>query len=143
MSNYSNQDEVLQARAATDEEKYYYEQAYKEPVQSIARIEEVAKFLVGATATTSGLFVAAYTLAVGKDTVEGLIWFLPFIAWSLGILCQLLVLFPERYRVGRNQPASWRAAFLRARAYKYGFLLAGGTFFVAGLLLASVPLYGR
>ncbi len=133
--------EEVQGRAPTAAERYYLEQGYKEPVASIARIEEVAKFLVGATATTSGLFAAAHKLALGDATAQGLIWLLPFLAWSAGILCQLLVIFPWRYRAGRAEPASWRRAFLRARVVKYGFLLAGGLCFIAGLLLATWPLY--
>lgn len=142
MNDHPQDDLLLPGREPTEEEKYYYERSYKEPVESIARIEEVAKFLVGATATTSGLFVAASKLALGDDRAQDTIWLLPFIAWSLGILFQLLVLFPRRYDVGRNQPDSWRTAFLRVQTIKYGLLLTGGTFFVGGLFLAALPLYG-
>ena len=142
MTTDQDEEPTLEARAPTDAERWYYERAYREPVEAIARIEGVAKFLVGATATTSGLFVAASKLALGDGGAQHGIWILPFGAWSLGILCQLLVLFPYRYRVGRNQPASWRDAFERARGIKYALLLAGGVFFIGGLLLAALPFHG-
>ena len=50
-------EEELTSRSLTAEEKYYYERSYKEPIESIARIEETAKFLTGVAATMSGLFL--------------------------------------------------------------------------------------
>lgn len=47
------------SKLADDEDKFYYEQSYKEPVEGIKRMEETAKFLVGAVTTASGLFMAA------------------------------------------------------------------------------------
>ena len=85
----------------------------------------------------------ASKLALGDGGAQHGIWILPFVAWSLGILCQLLVLFPYLYRVGRNQPASWRDAFERARGIEYALLLAGGAFLIGGLLLATMPSHGR
>jgi hypothetical protein len=58
--------EEIPSRIPSEEERYFYEQSYREPVESIARIEEVAKFMVGATATTSGLFLAAFKLSTGS-----------------------------------------------------------------------------
>jgi hypothetical protein len=132
--------EPSRGRPLSAEEQYFHEQAYKEPVESIARIEEVAKFLVGATATTSGLFLAAFKLVLGKSSADSVVWLLPFVAWSMGIVALMLVLFPQRYGAGRNQPASWKEAFLRARRNKYVFLCVGAMFFVVGVLLALVPL---
>ena len=131
--------EILRARPLTEEEKYFYEQSYKQLVEGIGRIEEVAKFMVGATATTSGLFLAAVKLVLGNATVSGTIWLLPFMAWALGIVFLILVLFPQRYTAKRNQPTAWKAAFLRARRNKFILLCLGTLSFVAGILLALVP----
>lgn len=132
--------ETLSSRPPDVEEEYFYEQSYKEPVESIGRIEEVAKFLVGATATTSGLFLAAFKLVLGNSPAQGIVWFLPFVSWSMSIVALVLVLFPQRYRAGRSQPAAWKEAFLKARRYKYACLSLGALCFVLGLLLALVPL---
>jgi hypothetical protein len=72
--------EALPSRSITPEESYYLEFATKEPVDSLARLDEVAKFLIGASATTSGLFVAAFKLVLGeKTTVPGPAGFAPFV----------------------------------------------------------------
>jgi hypothetical protein len=131
--------ETIASRRLTDEQRYFFERAYKEPVESIPRLEEVAKFLVGATATTSGLFLAAFKLSLGDTTITGLAWFLPFLCWALGIVAFILVLFPQTYRTGRDEPASWKAAFLQARRRKYGWLFVGTLLFIAGLFAAVYP----
>lgn len=131
---------ILRGRALTEEEKYYQEQSYKEPVAGIGRIEEAAKFLVGATATTSGLVLAAYKLKGADNEAQELVWVLPFVAWGLGIILQILVLFPMRYTVGRNHPASWKVAFQKARNMKYAFLMAGTLCFIVGIFTGLVIL---
>jgi hypothetical protein len=47
----------------------------------------MAKFLIGASATTSGLFVAACKLVLGeKTTAPGPAGFAPFLLWAASIL---------------------------------------------------------
>lgn len=140
MPNDDDQIEELTSSPLSDEEQYFYERSYKELVESIPRIEEVAKFLVGATATTSGLFLAAIKLARGDNTVSELFWFVPFICWSLSILALILVLLPRHYETGRAEPASWQDAFVHARQWKYHWLMTGAVFFIAGLLSSLYPL---
>jgi hypothetical protein len=105
--------------------------------RSIARIEEVAKFLVGATTTTSGLFLAAFKLALGKQTVSAVVWFVPFVLWAFSIIFFIAVLFPEEYLTGKNEPASWRQAFRDARRRKYWRLVIGTVLFILGMLSAG------
>jgi hypothetical protein len=124
----------------TDEEQYFHERSYKELVESIPRIEDVAKFLIGATATTSGLFLAALKLARGDKPVGELFWFIPFLCWALSIFALTLVLFPYRYEAGRSAPIMWKQAFRHARARKYRWLAVGTVLFVAGILSALYPL---
>lgn len=132
--------ETIDSRPLSTEEQYFYEQSYKDPVESIGRIEDVAKFLVGATATTSGLFLAAFKLVLGASSAQGIFWLLPFFSWAMGIVALVLVLFPLRYPVGHSQPASWKEGFLKARRNKYTFLALGALLFVLGVLLAILPL---
>lgn len=131
--------EELEVRPATSEEIFYHELSWKEPVEGIARIEEVAKFMVGAVATTSGLFLAAFKLSVGSGTVSALAWYVPFICWAFSILSQLVVLLPRVYPAGMNEPASWKRELLRARRWKYRWLCGGASFFVFGILAGVYP----
>ncbi len=133
--------ERLPSQSLTLEDEYYLEQAYKDPVESAARIEETAKFLIGATATSSGLFAAACKLSLGKGTVTSITWFLPFLLWALSILVLVFVLLPHRYKVVRNAPAQYRAAMLEARDRKWRRLVVGAILFIIGLLCATIPFY--
>lgn len=140
MPNDDEQIEELPSTPLSEEEQYFHERSYKELVESIPRIEDVAKFLIGATATTSGLFLAAIKLARGDKTVSELFWFVPFICWSLSIVALTLVLFPYHYETGRAEPASWKHAFAQAQSRKYRWLAVGAGFFIAGILSALYPL---
>jgi hypothetical protein len=52
----------------------------------------------------------------------------------------LRVLLPHRYPTGRNEPASWKAAVLKARIRKYRWLQMGAWLFIFGILAAVYPL---
>lgn len=140
MPNNDEHLEELPSSPLTDEDQYFHERSYKELVESIPRIEEVVKFLVGATAPTSGLFLAAIKLARGDNTVSELFWFVTFSCWSLSIRELILVLLPSHYETGRAEPASWRDAFVQARHWKYHWLMTDAVFFIVGLLSARYPL---
>ena len=139
MNTHDDPIEVLPSRLPTDEEKYFSERAYKEIVESIPRIEDVAKFLIGATATTSGLYLAAFKLARGDTTVAEPLWFLPFVCWALSLAALVLVLFPFRYETGQQVPQSWKEAYRWARDRKYRWLAVGTCFFIAGIFAAGYP----
>ncbi len=117
----------LPARKPTREDEYYLALAYQEPVESIARLEEAGKFLLTTVTPTAGLFVAVFTLYLGEGNTAAAAWRwqLPFALWGLSMLCYLLVLLPRPYRAGRNEPAAWKAVFVRARLHKYLFLVLG------------------
>ncbi len=129
-----NNVEELRSRPLSDEDEFYYERSYKEPVESTERIEETAKFLIGATATASGIFLAAFKLSLGNQTVADAAYYAPFICWSLSLVALVLVLFPVEYTVGKSEPASWKVAFRKARQWKYGLLFVGAMLFVAGIV---------
>lgn len=121
------------------EDEFYPGQAYREPVERIARFEEAAKFLAGATATTSGLYLAAYKISMGKATSASFGWILPFLSWSISLILLVLVLLPAHYGHYKNDPPSIKAAFQRSGRMKYSFLFGGVFFFVTGILLAVLP----
>ena len=70
---------IIQSCKPPPEERFYHEQAYKEPVAAIARIEEVAKFLIGAATTTSGLYLAAFKLTPATRITADPVWILPYL----------------------------------------------------------------
>ena len=125
--------ETAPARKLTAEEKYYDELIYKDPVESTTRMEDTAKFLLGITAGTSGLYLSAFKLSMGKATVTGLFWFLPFLIWALAIVSLILVIFPEKYETYKDEPASLKSAILKARDRKYQRLFVGALFFILGI----------
>ena len=124
--------ETVPARKMTEEERYYDELIYKDPVESTIRMEETAKFLIGITAGTSGLYLSAFKLAVGNTTVSGIVWFLPFLLWALAIISLILVIFPEKYETYKDEPASLKRAILKARTRKYTRLFVGSLLFIFG-----------
>ncbi|MCP4344009.1 MAG: hypothetical protein GY795_00605 [Desulfobacterales bacterium] len=136
ITNPDDTAQVVTSRKLSEEDQYFYEQSYKDPVESITRIEDTAKFLTGATATTSGLFMSALKISIGTKTVTGIAWFIPFICWAISIIALVLVLLPRKYETGEKQPMSWKEAFFKARKKKYYYLLAGTLFFVFGILSA-------
>ncbi|MEZ4527033.1 MAG: hypothetical protein R2941_14040 [Desulfobacterales bacterium] len=135
----NNDIEEIIPRPMTDEERYYAEQFYKEPVESLKLIEETAKFLIGAGAGTSGLYLSAFKLSFGERTATTGIWYVPFLLWTFSILALILVLLPRKYETGRNEPASYKNAFLKARKIKYLWLVWGAGFFILGILTAIFP----
>ena len=139
MNTHDDPIEELPSRLPTDEEKYFSERAYKEIVESIPRIEDVAKFLIGATATTSGLYLAAFKLARGEKIVAEPLWFLPFLCWAFSLAALVLVLLPGRYEAGRDVPRSWKDAYRQARDRKYRRLAIGTVLFIAGTFAAAFP----
>ncbi len=130
--------EDIPSRRLTREEEMYRDVALQELVKSLDRLEEVAKFLIGATATASGLLIAALKIAQGtEDPSTGLGGLLPFLLWSLSLVSCLLVLAPRAYQTGRHQPSSWKAAVVAARQWKFHWLTCGMIFFILGILSAA------
>ena len=125
MTDTKNKPGTITGKTLTDEQQYFRETSYKEPVDSIGRIEDMAKFLAGAVAAVSGLFVAAFRLSLAGKPAAGIVWYLPVVLWGLSIVMLVLVLFPRKYVTGKNEPASVKDAFLKARKYKYACLATG------------------
>ena len=123
----------------TEEEKYWLEREWKDPDESIARIEETAKFLVGAVTAVSGLFAAAWKLTMGEKPPADRLWIAPFVVWALSVAVLLLVLFPTRYPTVKRAPESIRQAVEKARDWKYLCLVIGAILFMGGLGLALFP----
>ncbi len=133
------QEEILHSVPVTDEDRYYLERLYKEPVESLARIEDAAKFLGGAAATTAGVFLAAIKLTAGPSSVAR-IWWLPVLLWVVSLLVFVRILVPRRFSVRERDPASVKRMLLKARDSKYRLLWAGTLLFIGGLVSAAVLL---
>ncbi len=95
----------------------------------------------GATATTSGLYLAAYKIALGDATSPAFLWLLPYLLWALSLVAFVLVLLPQSYATKENDPNSWRAAFLESGDRKYRRLMCGAVLFILGVLAGAYPFH--
>ncbi|MAG93531.1 MAG: hypothetical protein CMJ48_07260 [Planctomycetaceae bacterium] len=127
----------LQGAAPTPEETFYLKTSYEEPVASLARLEQTARFLITVATSTSGVFVAALKLSLGKDETLAATWFGPFGLWAISVACLLVVLVPRHYSHGRNEPADIKRMVLEVQRFKYRWLVGGAAAFLAGILLAA------
>ncbi len=139
MKSEQTEIEEIPSRPMTDEDRYYEELGYKDPVETTTRIEDTAKYLMGIAAGTSGLYLSAFKLTIGRGTVSELIWFIPFLFWSASIISLILVIFPQKYETCKNEPDSLKRAVLKARERKYWKLFAGTVFFIFGILSGVLP----
>lgn len=139
MDQETNDIQDIPSRKITDEDRFYLEQAYKAPVEGIVRIEEAAKVLIGAASGTSGLYLAAFKLVQGANTVSGLLWLAPFLLWSASLICLILVLMPQEYKPGQGDPASWKKTFQVIQRNKFNRLRLGAVLFIAGILSGALP----
>lgn len=129
---------VLPSRAATDDDLFYLKLAREEFAASLGRLEETAKYLVGAVGAVAGLVLAGLQIKVAvKPDLQGSSFTLPFLLWGLSALCAMLVFFPLPYRHYQNSPTAIRRAFERARKVKWALLLVAVLAFAAGLYLAA------
>lgn len=128
------------SRKPTPEEAFFLEQAYKNPVDSIERIEETAKFMVTVLVAVSGLLAAACKMAEGENAASQRLWWLPFVIWVAACFCWVIVLFPTAYGIGKQDPASIKAAYRKMLGWKYAWLAAGLVLFGLGLFCAVLPI---
>ena len=98
--------------------------------------------MAGAAATTSGLYLAAFKIALGDETRTAFIWLLPYLLWAVSLIFFVLVLLPQRYPTLENDPGSWRRAFIDSGRRKYRRLAAGAGFFIFGILAGALS-FGR
>ncbi len=127
-------------RVPTAEELYWLEREYKNPVESIGRIEETAKFLVTVVTGVSGLFAAAWKLAEGEKAQGEGLWWLPFVLWVFSMISLVIVFFPGFYSVKKQVPESVKAAYRAVLWWKFWWLAAGLIFFLLGVLSTVLPM---
>lgn len=115
--------EELPARRASDEEVFYLQKAREEFFRSLERIEETAKYVIGAVGAVAGLFLAGMQvkLAVNPKLPQASLK-LPFLLWGISLILAVLVFFPFPYRSVYRSPQQIRRAFSRARRVKWGLL---------------------
>jgi len=127
---------VLESRPATEEELYYLKLAREEFGASLVRIEEAAKFLIGAAGTVAGLFITGQQIRTAIQPQPMAASTAPFVFLSISLLAAIFVLLPMPYRHYRNAPAAIQRAFSKARWLKWGLLLFSALAFIAGLISA-------
>jgi len=129
---------VLPSRAATEEEQFYLKLAREEFSASLSRLEETAKYLIGAVGAVAGLLLSALQLkiAVSPNALQTPLTG-AFSLWGASALLAILVVMPLPYRHFHNSPAAIRASFSRARWWKWILLLLSTLAFGAGLFIAA------
>jgi len=131
---------ILESRPASDDELFYLKLARDEFAASLGRLEETAKYLVGAIGAVAGLVLAGLQvkLAVSQGQAAPatpLTW--PFVLWGVSAVFAIFVFFPLPYRHYSGSPQSIRQKFVKARKVKWSLLLISTLAFAAGLLLAA------
>lgn len=129
---------LLQGRQATEEEQFYLKLAREEFAASLNRIEETAKYLIGAVGAVAGLLLSALQIktAVNANALQTPLTS-AFFLWGASALLAILVIMPLPYRHFHNAPAAIRASISRARWLKWSLLLLSTLFFGVGLFLAA------
>lgn len=129
---------VLESRRAAEEESFYLELAREEFAASISRIEETAKYLIGAVGAVAGLLLAGMQLkiAVNPNLPQSILT-PPFILWGASALFAIFTFFPLPYSHYRHEPNAIRRSFDRARWIKWSLLLASALSFAAGVFVAA------
>ena len=122
----------------THEESLYLKTAYEQPVESLGRLEDTARFLVTVATSASAVFLAALKLSSGDGEILDAWWFVPFALWAASVACLVIVLVPRNYAHGQNEPHDIRKTVLRIQRFKYRWLVVGAASFVAGIIVAAV-----
>lgn len=128
----------VQGRPATEDDLFYLKLARDEFAASLGRLEETAKYLVGAIGAVAGLVLAGMQVKVAvKPDLPSSSFAVPFLLWGFSALCAILVFFPMPYQHYQNSPTAIRRAFERARLAKWGLLLVAVLTFAMGLYFAA------
>lgn len=130
---------LLESRKSSEEELFYLKLARDEFAASLGRIEETAKYLIGAVGAVAGLLFAGLQvkLAVNPQLPQApLLW--PILFWGVSVFCAILVFFPLPYRHYRNAPNAIRRSFEKARWVKWSLMLASALSFAGGLVVAAL-----
>jgi hypothetical protein len=132
---------VLESRRASEDELFYLKLARDEFAASLGRIEESAKYLIGAVGAVAGLLLAGLQIkiAVNPQLAQNPLT-IPFLLWGGSALCAILVFFPLPYRHHHQAPYDIRRSFQRARWVKWSLLLVSALAFAAGLMVAALVL---
>ena len=139
MNNMNKPIRKLESRPATEEDLFYLKMARDEFTASLSRIEETAKYLIGAVGAVAGLFLAGLQVKIAvKPELKESIVTMPFWLWGVGLLCAIFVILPLPYRHDENAPQSIRRSFARARWVKWSLLLVSAIALTAGLIVAAL-----
>jgi hypothetical protein len=133
----------LESRPATDEELFYLKIARDEFTASLSRIEETAKYIIGAVGAVAGLFLAGLQVKIAiKPDLKGDVTAIPFWLWGVSLLCAIFVILPLPYRHAENAPLEIRRSIEKSRWVKWILLLISAIAFASGLLVAANVLKG-
>ena len=129
----------LKARPVNEEDAHFLRLAREELPESLKRIEETARYIIGAVGAVAGLFLAGMQVKIAvipKGGPPGLST-APLWLWGVSMLLAVLTIFPFPYVYYKGSPESFRRYLKTARWVKWFLLLFSALTFGAGLILAA------
>ncbi|MGH7490973.1 MAG: hypothetical protein ACREOO_01120 [bacterium] len=128
----------VESRVAREEELFYLKLAREEFAASLGRIEDTARYLIGAIGAVAGLVLAGWQVKLAvKPELAGSLLTQPFLLWGASAFFAILVFFPLPYRHTQRSAQAIRRKFEIARRVKWTLLLLAALAFGTGLLLAA------
>ena len=133
----------IESSPLSEREKFYWELGYKEPIESMERIEDTAKFIAGAVTGSCGLLLSSLRIAMALDPdnpPDMQYWWFVAACWVVSLLLLFLVLFPLPWFVRKNSVTDLESKYKTIRNNKYIALIAGTAAFLVGLVIGLVAI---
>ncbi len=119
----------------SEAEESWIKHAQTEIQKEPARLEEVAKFLVGVVSISLTIFISKRPEGLADWTGA---WFVTAtVLWMLSVLLSFFVLYPLRYRFNEDSPDSIRKAYQKITNHKRMVLVLSLLSFFVALGLAA------
>ena len=132
-------------RALSPGDQFYRELGYREPVDSISRIEDTARILIGVVTACAGVFLTTVkvinSVPATKDVDIGNSWFV-LVFWGIGLLCLLDVVTPLPWKTRVDNPADLKATYRKIRRRKAVCLWIGMVMFLLGMVTGLMAVTG-
>lgn len=129
---------IIQGRPPNKDETFIKEKYLESLTQQPALINDVIKQLFTVELAVPGIYIAI--LKLNHDDKQAIVisddLYYVFACWLVSFVCILIALIPRSYRVNPDDHTELRESFFRVALYKFTWLVASTTAFVAGLFFA-------
>ena len=131
---------TVQGSKLSPREQFYYEQGFKEPVDSITRIEETAKLLLGTITACAGVLLTSLKIIVSVDENTSFFvgsWVV-IGCWAVALMFLVNVVTPLPWKTRVDDPTSLESTYRTIRKSKAMSLWIGVVLFVFGLFAGLI-----